>query len=128
MNTQALLDWILRHVRLLGLLAILVCLVTWAMDLTGLVYTCPYCRLQRTAIGAVGVLMMFPDPRVWWVRYGAAAICFLGANVASAQLFLVFRNLTSGQPSNPLNLILATGALFALVGQALILFTKKPGP
>lgn len=126
MAATALLDWILRHIRLLGIVAILVCLLTWAVDLAGWVHTCPYCRVQRTAIGLVGVLMLFPDPRVWWIRYGAAAICFLGANVASAQLFLVFRNLSSGQPSNPVNLVLATGALFALVGQALLLFTKKP--
>jgi len=126
MNTTALLDWIRHNLRLLGVLAILVCLVTWGIDLAGWVYKCPYCRIQRTAIGVVGFLMLLPDPRAWWVRYGAAAICFLGANVASAQIFLVFRNLTSGQPSNPVNLVLATGALFVLVGQALLLFTDRP--
>ena len=126
MAFAALLDWMTRNLRLLGALAILVSLVTWGTDLAGWVYECPYCRVQRSAIGVVGVLMMLPDPRLWWLRYGAAAICFLGAHVASAQLFLVFRNLTSGQPSNPLNLILATGALFVLVGQALLLFTARP--
>ena len=126
MELTGLLDWLRRNLRLLGVLAILVCVVTWIVDLAGWVHTCPYCRLQRSAIGAVGVLMLLPDPRIWWIRYGAAAICFLGANVASAQLFLVFRNLTSGQPSNPLNLVLAAGALFTLVGQALLLFTRKP--
>ena len=126
MAGTTLFDWIRRNVRLLGALAILVSVVTWGIDLAGWVYHCPYCRIQRTAIGLVGILMILPDPRVWWIRYGGAAICFLGANVASAQLFLVFRNLTSGQPSNPLNLVLATGALFTLVGQALVLFTERP--
>lgn len=126
MNATTVFDWARGNLRLLGVLAILVCLVTWGIDLVGWVYKCPYCRVQRSAIGAVGVLMVLPDPRVWWIRYGAVAVCVLGVNVASAQLFLVFRNLTSGQPSNPLNLVLATGALFVLVGQALILFTGKP--
>ena len=120
------LDWLSRNLRLLGVLAILICLVTWALDLAGLVYACPYCQVQRTAIGAAGVAMLLPDPRVWWVRYGVTVVCFLGAHVASAQLFLVYRNLTSGQLSNPVNLVLATGALFILVGQAMLLFTPKP--
>jgi hypothetical protein len=125
--SQALLDWMCRNLRLLGALALLVCIATWIVDLLGWVYTCPYCRVQRSAIGIAGILMMLPDPRLWWIRYGGLAVCFLGAHVAAAQLFLVFRNLTSGQPSNPLNLVLATGALFILVGQALLLWTKRPG-
>jgi hypothetical protein len=119
-------DWLCRNLRLLGAAAILVSLATWAIDLAGLVHTCPYCQVQRTAIGLVGVAMVFPDPRVWWLRFGALAVAFMGAHVAAAQLFLVYRNLTSGQPSNPVNLVLAAGALFILVGQALLLFSKKP--
>lgn len=121
-------NWARRNLRVLGLLAIFVSVVTWGIDLAGWVPKCPFCQVQRSAIGIVGILMMFPDPRVWWVRFGGAAICFFGANVASAQLFLVFRNLTSGQPSNPVNLVLAAAALFILVGQALLLFTNKPQP
>ena len=126
MGATILLDWLKSNLRLLGVFAILVSLVTWAIDLSGWVYACPYCRVQRTAIGVVGILMALPDPRIWWIRYGAAAVCFLGAHVAAAQIFLVFRNMTSGQPSNPLNLVLATGALFILAGQALLLFTARP--
>ena len=126
MEATILLDWLRSNLRLLGVIAILVCIVTWAIDLGGWVYACPYCRVQRSAIGLVGILMLMPDPRIWWIRYGAAAVCFLGAHVAAAQIFLVFRNLTSGQPSNPVNLILASGALFILVGQALLLFTARP--
>jgi hypothetical protein len=127
MEATILLDWLRSNLRLLGALAILVCIVTWVIDLGGWVHTCPYCRVQRSAIGLAGILMLLPDPRIWWIRYGAVAVCFLGAHVAAAQIFLVFRNLTSGQPSNPVNLILASGALFILVGQALLLFTARPG-
>lgn len=120
------LEILIRHTRLLGFLAILICLVTWWIDLSGWVYECVYCRTQRTAIGLVGVLMMLPDPRLWWIRWGAAAICFLGASVAVDQLFLVIRAINAGKAFGVLNLVMATGALFALIGQALILFL--PGP
>ena len=119
-------DWLYRNLRLLGMAAILISLITWTIELAGLVYTCPYCQVQRSAIGLVGIAMVLPDPRLWWIRFGALAIAFMGAHVASAQLFLVYRNLTSGQPSNPVNMVLAAGALFILVGQALLLFSKKP--
>ena len=118
----ALLDFLSRNLRLLGGLAVLVCIVTWWIDLSGLVPECVYCRTQRTAIGLVGLIMLLPDPRCWWLRYPALCIGFLGAHVASAQIFLVIRNLNAGEPSNPVNMILAAGALGILIGQALLLF------
>jgi hypothetical protein len=121
-----LLDWLTGHIRLLGILAIAVSLVTWWIDLSGLVYECIYCRSQRTAIGLVGLLMLLPDPRHWVVRYTAVAICFFGADIAVDQMFLVIRNINAGRPFGLLNAIMSTGALFALVGQAMLLFTKKP--
>lgn len=116
-----LLDFLSRNLRLLGTIEVLVCLVTWWIDLSGLVHECVYCRVQRTAIGLVGLMMLLPDPRRWWLRYAALCIGFLGAHVAAAQLFLVIRNLNAGDPSNPVNMILAAGALGILIGQALLL-------
>ncbi len=123
MASVSLLDFLKGNLRLLGVLAILISAVTWAVDLAGWTHICPYCRMERSAIGVVGVLMTLPGARTWWLRWGAASVAFLGAHVASAQLFLVFRNLTSHQPSDQVNLILATGALFILVGQTALLFT-----
>lgn len=117
---------LVRNIRALGALAIAVAIVTWGMDLSGMVFECIYCRTQRTAIGIAGILMMLPDPRRWWIRYAASVVCFLGASVAAAQLFLVIRNVSSGKPLNVEVVILATGALFALIGQAMILYTPKP--
>ena len=129
MNTAmtALLGFLSRNLRLLGALAVLVCIVTWWIDLSGLVHECVYCRTQRTAIGLVGLIMLLPDPRRWWLRYPALCIGFLGAHVAAAQLFLVIRNLNAGDPSNPMNMILAAGALGILIGQALLLFMPPKG-
>lgn len=123
-----LLDFLSSNLRLLGALAIAIAAVTWWMDIAGLVHECVYCRTQRTAIGIAGSLMVLPDPRAWWVRYPAAAVCFLGASVAVDQIFLVIRNLSAGRESDPMNLILAAGALFVLVGQALLLFMPRQPP
>jgi hypothetical protein len=118
-----LLDLLRNNLRAIGVLCIVVSAVTWWMDLSGLVHECIYCRTQRTAIGLAGLLLVLPDPRQWWIRWPIAAVCFLGADVAGDQLFLVIRNLTGGKESNPVNLILATGSLFILVGIALLVFT-----
>jgi len=122
---DALLGFLSRNLRLLGILAIAVCAVTWWTDLAGLVHECVYCRTQRTAIGVVGLFMILPNPRIWWLRYPAVCVAVLGAHVAAAQLFLVIRNLNAGEPSNPMNMILAAGALGVLIGQALLLFTAE---
>lgn len=120
-------DFLRRNLRLFGLLAIAISLATWYTDLAGLVHECVYCRVQRTAIGLVGVLMVLPNPRAWWVHYPGAVFCFLGASISVDQLFLVIRSINAGKPFGELNLVLATAALFILVGQALLLFSSKPG-
>lgn len=120
-----LLDLLLENLRALGVLAILLCVGTWTIDLLGWVHPCVYCRTQRTAIGVVGFLMLFPDPRQWAVRYVAVGVCFLGANVSCAQLFLVIRHINDGEPFGMVNLIMATGALFTMLGQTLLLFTPE---
>lgn len=125
---DALLLLLARHIRMLGVLAIAVSLVTWWIDLSGLVYECVYCRSQRTAVGLVGILMLLPDPRHWAVRYAAVAICFFGADIAVDQMFLVIRNINAGRPFGILNAVLSTGALFMLAGQAMLLFTSRPHP
>jgi hypothetical protein len=117
-----------RNIRALGFLAIVICAVTWWIDLAGLVHECVYCRTQRTAIGVAGILMVLPNPRQWWIRFATAAVCFLGASIAVDQLFLVIKSINAGKSFGVLNLVLATGALFTLTGQALLLFTSAPEP
>ncbi len=122
---DALLGLLLRNLRLLGVLSIGLCAGTWAIDLLGWVHPCVYCRTQRSAIGMVGVMMLLPQPRAWVSRYIAAGICFFGANISSAQIFLVVRNINDGEPFGMVNLVMATGALFWLLGQALLLFLPE---
>ncbi|MEH6637394.1 MAG: hypothetical protein V7700_17875, partial [Halioglobus sp.] len=49
-----------RHQRTLGVIAIAVGVGAWTMELTGAVYICPYCRVQRTVIAILGVIMVLP--------------------------------------------------------------------
>ena len=126
MNLDRMYTFLRGNLRALGAFAVATCVLTWAIDLSGLVHKCPYCQVQRSAIGIAGVLMMLPDPRYWLLRMSVAVVCFLGAHVAAAQIFLVYRNMTSGQPSNPLNLVLAASALVILVGQALLVLSDDP--
>ena len=81
-----LLRWLNRNFRLLGVFAIFLCVATWALDLAELVHPCVYCRTQRTAIGLVGILMLFPQPRQWWVRWPAAVFSFCCSSSRTSHL------------------------------------------
>ena len=67
-------------------------------------------------------MLLLPDPRLWWLRYPALVFGYFGAHVACAQLFLIVRSINAGDPFGSLNLFMATGSLFTLTGQALLLF------
>lgn len=122
---QRLLHWLNRNFKILGVIAILLCLGTWAIDLAGVIHPCVYCRTQRTAIGLVGVLMLFPNPREWWLRWPGAALCFFAAHVSCAQIFMIIYAIDARKPFSRLNLLMASGALCILTGQALLLFMEK---
>ena len=110
------------NLRLLGLFAIFLGVSTWVLDLGGWVHECVYCRTQRTAIAALGVLLTLPDPRRWWIRYPGAVVGFFGAQIAVAQLFLIVRSINAGEAFGKLNLFMASGSLFTLCGLVLLLF------
>jgi disulfide bond formation protein DsbB len=108
--------------RLLGVVAILIGAGAWALELSGVVYVCPYCRVQRTVIIMLGLMMLMPDIRHWIYRYVAFVIGFFGAVVAANQNFLSWKLISSGEFSwgeqwyvHPL--LLSAGALFIIVGQ-----------
>lgn len=70
--------------------------------------------------------MLLPNPRAWWVLWAAAVFCFFGAHTSVSQLFLIVKSINSGEPFGKLNLFMASGALFTLTGQALLLFMSRP--
>ena len=62
-----------------------------------LVYICPYCRTQRTVIGLLGLLLLFPNPGHWIKRYVASVISALGLTVGATQHFSGWRRIMSGE-------------------------------
>lgn len=90
-------DRLLRHRRAVGAAAILLCLLTWAVDLTDLIYHCPYCRVQRTMIGVLGLLLMLPDPAHWLARYLSAIFGLFGLVVAANQHFRGWARIMGGE-------------------------------
>lgn len=91
------LETYIANVRWIGLAALVVAVVAWAVDITGLVYECPYCRVQRSVIGILGVFLMLPNPAHWIVRFLASVIGFFGGYVAAAQNFMGWRRMSAGE-------------------------------
>ncbi len=87
---------LLRYRLLVGIAAIAISILTWAVDLTGLVYICPYCRVQRTVIGLLGILLILPNPAHWLVRYASAVFAVFGLSVAATQHFRGWTRIMGG--------------------------------
>jgi disulfide bond formation protein DsbB len=119
------------HQRALGIIAIVIGAGAWAMEFSGAVYICPFCRVQRTVILLLGLLMVAPSPRHWIVRYLASVIGFLGAVVAVNQNFMGWAKISKGEFafSEPLFIdpfLLSAGSLFIIIGQLWLILGKHP--
>lgn len=123
------LDFWRHHVRSLGLIAIVIGAGAWAMEFSGTVYICPYCRVQRTVILVLGLIMTMPQPRHWIMRYVASVIGFLGAVVAVNQNFMGWAKISKGEFafSEPLYIdpfMLSAGSLFIIFGQLWLILSE----
>lgn len=121
------LDLLVRNIRLLGILAIALSLGTWTMDFVGWVYVCPYCRVQRTVIGLLGLMMVLPNPHHWLSRYLGAVAAVLGLVVAVLHFFPSLKEAIEGDFSfdDPWYLdsfLLSGGAIFIITAEILLLF------
>jgi hypothetical protein len=114
---------IMPYIRPLGVIAIFIAVVTWGLELTHFVPTCPYCQVQRTIIGLLGILMILPN-----IRYATllltVALGLFGTHVSSEQIFLLVRE------HNFINMImfLAVAASFIIAGQMIILVIRACQP
>lgn len=118
------------RMRLLGLIAIAISIATWAMELSGLVYVCPYCRTQRTVIGLLGLLMLTPNPGFWISRYVGAVLGVFGLVVGSTQHFNGWRKIMKGEfvlsPKVYDDAFLLSGAaIFIITAQVLLLYAYR---
>ncbi|AWH54856.1 hypothetical protein C1924_17545 [Stenotrophomonas sp. ESTM1D_MKCIP4_1] len=76
--------------------AVLISLLAWAIEWSGLAYVCPYCRVQRTVIGLLGVLLLFARPGgivVPWLAYTSGGFAFV---VAAMQHFNGWKRISAG--------------------------------
>lgn len=76
--------------------AVLVSLLAWAVEWSGMAYVCPYCRVQRTVIGVLGLLTLFARPGsliVPWLSYTAGGFAFV---VAAMQHFNGWKRISAG--------------------------------
>ena len=117
--------------RIIGLTAIAVAIVTWAVDLQGLVYNCPYCRVQRSVIGLLGLLMLAAPLRHWLTRYAAAILAVFGLSVGSYQHFagwaaIMMGEFSWGEPWYINEWILSGSALFIITGMTLLIWSWRP--
>lgn len=125
------LDWWLARLRWLGLIAIVISIVTWASELSGLVYVCPYCRTQRTVIGLLGILAMMPNPGHWISRYIASVLGAYGFIIGAEQHFAGWKRIMSGKFQwgekwyiNPW--LLSGFALFIITALLLMIWSRRP--
>ncbi len=99
------------------------------MEFAGTVYVCPYCRVQRTVILLLGLIMVVPFYRHWIMQYLASVIGFMGAVVAVNQNFMGWAKISKGTFAFSDQLyvdpfLLSGGALFIIVGQLWLILSK----
>lgn len=102
---------------LIGITAILISLITWTLDLSHLVEICIYCRIERTIIGILGIIILLPLPRDLQ-NYFSLVFGFFGGSVVSHHIFLLIDYHTYH-----LEFLLALCALLIIV--ALVYLTVK---
>ena len=120
------------RMRLLGTVAILIGGGAWMMEFAGAVYICPYCRVQRTVIMLLGLLMVLPFAHFWISQYVASVIGFMGAVVAVNQNFMGWMKISKGEFTfaDPLYIdpfLLSAGSLFIIIGQLWLILSNSAG-
>ena len=119
-----------RNQFALGLVAILIGAGAWGMEFAGTVYICPYCRVQRTVILLLGIMMILPFSHHWVMKYFASVIGFLGAVVAVNQNFMGWVKISKGEFAFNEQLyidpfLLSSGSLFIIIGQLWLILMAK---
>ena len=99
------------------------------MEFAGTVYICPYCRVQRTVILLLGIIMVLPFSKHWISRYVASVVGFMGAVVAVNQNFMGWVKISKGEFAfNELLYIdpflLSAVSLCIIIGQLWLILTK----
>ncbi|WP_206020117.1 disulfide bond formation protein B [Pseudomaricurvus alkylphenolicus] len=115
-------EFLKKHQRILGIVTVFIGIGAWALELSGLVYVCPYCRVQRTVIALLGLFLLFPVARQWVFKYLASVVGLMGIIVAVNQNFMHWKKISSGEFAFHEDIfvdpfILSGAALFIIVAQ-----------
>ena len=122
------LDTYIKHSKIIALIAIAIAIISWIMDIGGMVYECHYCRVQRSVIGILGLILILPISFHWIGKYAALVIGFFGAVVAANQHFMGWKKVSAGEfqlnlPVDPF--ILSGLSLTMIMGLIYIIMVKK---
>lgn len=69
----------------------------WSLELAELVYVCPYCRVQRTVIGLLGLILLLPIASHWISKYISLVVGSLGVVVGATQNFMGWKKISAGE-------------------------------
>ena len=122
------LDTYIKHSKIVALIAIAIAIIAWIMDIGGMVYECPYCRVQRSVIGILGLILILPISFHWIGKYAALVIGFFGAVVAANQHFMGWKKVSAGefQLNLPIDPFILSGlSLTMIIGLMYIIMVKK---
>lgn len=116
-----------------GTFALLISVCAWAAELIGAVYICPYCRVQRTVIGLLGIILLIPVVYHWLTKYAAIVIGFFGAVVAANQHFMGWKKISAGEFTFNNNLLidpflLSGVSLMAIIGLTILVLQQEQKP
>ncbi len=125
------LDTYSKNTRIIGIIAIAICIAAWTVELVGWAYVCPFCRVQRTVIGLLGLFLLFPNPGHWIVRYVGTVLGVLGLVVAATQNFRGWAKISAGEFAFNEKIyfdsfILSGAAIFIITGLVFLLFLYRP--
>ncbi|HFK2920946.1 hypothetical protein [Stenotrophomonas beteli] len=122
-----------RALHIAAVAGVLISVLAWSVEWGGLAYVCPYCRVQRTVIGVLGVLLLFARPGrivVPWLAYTSGGFAFV---VAAMQHFNGWKRISAGEFS--LNAqwyidpwLLSGCAMLILVAQLMLVQAACRGP
>lgn len=110
----------MAHRRLsvyLGLLSLVLCLTTWALDLNQFVTQCIFCRNERTVIGILGIMLLL-SAKSHLIRYPSLVFGFYGASTSAQHIMLIMNHGHFSSPQLPLTIL----ALFIIIGQVYFIF------
>ncbi|WP_181159981.1 disulfide bond formation protein B [Sandaracinobacter neustonicus] len=88
---------ILQNRRLVAAFVLLVVLGTLALDIAGMVHPCPYCRVQRFALGVLAILLLLKGYNRLLPRYIAAVAGMMGLVVGLTQNFNHIKKMNAGE-------------------------------